>query len=461
MISCIILAAGISKRFHTNLPKVLHKILGKPMVYYPIKAVKDAFDKVDIVLVVSDEDLFRNHLGSLDGITFVTQNPPLGTGDAVKKGLSAVGEDIEDILVLCGDVPLITPETLKKFHQFHVDKKGDVTILTMFLDDPSGYGRIVRCGDGVEEIVEEKDASDEVKKIKEVNTGIYFFKRDLLKECLEKLDRNNAQGEYYLTDVVKKANEMGFSVYPFPIDDYREVLGVNNRWEMSLAIDILRERIIKGLSLSGVTFIDPDTAFVEEGVEMGVDVIIYPNVYIEGDTKVGNGVFIGPNTRIVSSILEDNVEIEGFSVIKESIIRKGTRVGPFSHIRPNSDIGPNAKIGNFVEVKKSRIGQGTKVNHLSYIGDSEVGRDVNVGAGTITCNYDGYRKYKTVIEDEAFIGSDTQLVAPVKVGKKAVIAAGSTITKDVPEGSLAVTRVKQKHIPNWRDRRDRERGGGS
>ncbi len=457
MIGCILLAAGKGKRFKSKVPKVLHKILGRPMFYYPLKAFMDAFSKEPIVVVVQNPEPFRENLHDLPEkrVIFAIQNPPLGTADAVKKGFHKMPENVEDILILMGDVPLIKRKTLRSLYETYKKSGSKAVILTCSLEDPKGYGRIVRDSEGkLLRIVEESDASPEEKRIKEINTGIYIINREFL-EPLDGVSSDNVQGEFYLTDLFR---ERGDDVTTLTLDDPTEVMGVNTRIELVEAIKVIRRRINERLALEGVTFLDPDSVSVDVDVKMGSDVTIYPNVFIEGKSIIGSGVTIGPSTRILSSTIGDDVEIEGFSVIKESVVEKGVKIGPFSHIRPGTTVKEGAKIGNFVEIKKSTIGRGTKINHLAYVGDSEVGEAVNIGAGAITCNYDGYKKYKTIIEDGAFIGSDAQLVAPVRVGKNAVVGAGSTITKDVPDGALAVTRVKQRNVPGWKERIERKRG---
>ncbi len=453
MRGCIVLAAGESKRFRTKKPKVLHNLLGRPMVYYPIRSFLEGIGG-EVVVVVGDVEPFEKALEWLN-VKFAIQNPPLGTGDAVRRGLEVMDPSVKDVFVLCGDAPLVGSDTLRGICELHTATDADVTLAVAELDDPTGYGRVVEKN-GRFRIVEEADASPEEKKVKLVNSGIYVFKKEFLQEALKGLSRENAQGEFYLTDVVSMASKVSV----FKVEDPCEILGVNTRWEFSRVLDIMRKRVLKRLSEEGVTFLDPGATLIEDTVKLARDVVVYPGVHIEGDTVIDEDVVIGPFTRIVSCRIERGVEIEGFSVLKESTIKEGTRIGPFSHIRPGSSIGPRAKIGNFVEVKNSTILEGTKINHLAYVGDSHIGRNVNIGAGTITCNYDGFKKYRTIIEDGAFIGSDTQLVAPVKVGRDAVVAAGSTITKDVPEGALAITRVKQKHIPNWKERSIGRKKGG-
>ncbi len=454
----ILLAAGKGKRFKSKIPKVLHRLLGRPLFHFPALSFFDAFPQGKLVIVVSDKRLFHENLEGLPTkkIELVVQDQPLGTGDAVRKGMEVV-DNAEVVAVLMGDAPLVRSRTLAKMYSVHTGENPDVTLLTAVLDNPKGYGRVKRDSTGkVVSIVEESDASAEDLEIKEVNAGLYMFDPVFLKSELGKLERDNVQREFYLTQLVKKANKVSDCV----AEDPMEVLGINTRLDFEIAFKVFRERITSELSAKGVTFFDRESVLIEPEVEVGRDTLIYPGAVIEGKTKIGEGVVVGPYTRIVSSVIEDGVYIEGFSVIEESIVEKEAKVGPFSHIRPLSRIRTRAKIGNFVEIKKSEIGSGTKINHLAYVGDSKVGKNVNIGAGAITCNYDGFKKHETVIEDGAFIGSDVQLVAPVKVGKNAVVAAGSTITKEVPEGSLAVSRAKQKNIPNWSKRRlERKRGG--
>jgi bifunctional UDP-N-acetylglucosamine pyrophosphorylase/glucosamine-1-phosphate N-acetyltransferase len=385
----------------------------------------------------------------------VLQAEQLGTGHAVQQATEAISTGAGPILVLCADTPLITSKTLQDVVDLHQKSRATITLVTAKVDNPFGYGRVVRGKSGVMRVVEEKDATAAQKKIQEVNAGIYCFDRKFLLASLTVLGKNNAQGEYYLPDTIELAKKKNHRVSAFLCRDSNEVMGVNSRFDLSQAEAILRRRINRQWMLEGVTMVDPDTVFVGNEVRLGSDVVIYPNVMIEGRTRIGVGCVIHPGTRIVNSVIAEKVIVKDYSIIEESEIASDAVVGPFAHLRPGSVIGSRAKIGNFVEVKKSKIGDGSKANHLAYIGDATVGRDVNIGAGVIICNYDGYHKHPTVIEDNVFVGSDSQLVAPVKIGRGALVAAGSTITGDVPADALAISRVPQEIREGFASRRRR------
>jgi bifunctional UDP-N-acetylglucosamine pyrophosphorylase/glucosamine-1-phosphate N-acetyltransferase len=323
-------------------------------------------------------------------------------------------------------------------------------VLTTVVEDPVGYGRILRSPEGwLEKIVEEKDASEKERSIREINTGIYCVKTPFLIEGLGEIGKDNAQGEYYLTDLVEVAKKKGLRCSAHIVSDPVEVMGINTRVDLAVANEVLRQAKLKDLMLSGVTMVDPKTTYVDQTVEVGKDTILYPNCHLQGGTKIGERCILEPNSKVSDSIVGNDVTIRSNSVITESKIEEGASIGPFSHLRPLSEVKTKAKIGNFVEVKKSSIGKGSKANHLAYIGDSFLGESVNIGAGTIFCNYDGFEKHPTVIGDRVFVGSNVELVAPVKVGNGSTIGAGSTITKDVPEGALAISRTKQKNIKGW------------
>ncbi len=356
-------------------------------------------------------------------------------------------------MVLYSDTPLIRTEILENFLKFHGKNENKISLLTAEFDNPTGYGRVVRDeAESVERIIEEGDANKQEKKITEVNPGFYCFRNDgSLWSFLESLNRDNEQGEFYLTDLISIYRRHEFKVGCMKVDEETSLKGVNTRRDLAEAESVFRERKIDELLGSGVTITDPRTSFIDQDAQIGMDTIILPFTHIKGDTKIGQDCVIGPHSFLVNSQIESEVVVR-YSVIEGSRVRTRCQIGPFSHLRPGADIGPEVSIGNYVEVKKSRIKEGTKINHLTYIGDSQIGRKVNVGAGTITCNYDGVRKHKTYIDQGSFIGSNTSLVAPIKIGKNTVVGAGSTLTKDVPDRALAVARKRQVNIKNWTSR---------
>ncbi len=450
-IKCVILAGGQGKRMKSSTPKVLHPLFGKPILMHIVDTVKTLRPR-DIVIVVSE--VISHVLEDIEGIDIVIQRRPLGTGDALKKALEKVKFD-KTLLVMNGDTPLIREETLRRLILLHKKEKNDITFLSFITDEPGSYGRIIRNDDGkVMKIVEAMALKEKDKDIKEVNAGVYLIEPTAV-ELLRSIRKNSISSEYYLTDIIEIARKRGLKVNAHPFADEEEMIGINTRIELSRAIKIMQKRISTRHMENGVTIIDPESVFISPDSEIGMDTVIYPCVYIEGKTRIGRNCMIFPGVRIINSSISDRVIIKDSVVIEESIIEDSVVIGPFTHLRPESHISKNARLGNFVEVKKSFIGEGTKALHLSYIGDAEIGKNVNIGAGTITCNYDGIKKHKTIIEDDVFIGSDTQLVAPIKVSKGAYIGAGSTITKDVPPLSLAISRVSQRHIPDWVKKRKR------
>ncbi len=453
----IVLAAGMGKRMKSDIPKVLHPVLGRPMLSYVLDAVLNLSPKRVVVVVGHGAQEVEKALDSKK-ITYVTQTERLGTGHAANCAHPALKSFKGDILILNGDFPLITPSTLKKFVNEHKKKKVDVSILTALVEDPSGYGRIKRDeGDNVVGIVEEKDATKEERFINEINSGTYCVKSSFLWNALNKVNTRNKQKEYYLTDIVGSAYKNSLKINGSVVLDSDEVVGVNDRLDLSLVESILKWRTNESLMRSGVTLIDPETTYISPKVKIGRDTTIYPNTHIYGETQIGRNSIIGPSTWIDDSKLGNGITIKSSCYIISAVIRNNVTIGPFAHIRPEAEIMDGAKIGNFVEIKKSKIGQGSKVSHLSYIGDTIMGKDVNIGAGTITCNYDGINKHKTTIEDNVFIGSDTMLVAPIRIGKGATTGAGSTISKDVPGDSLAIGRARQTIIKDWK-RKPKEKG---
>jgi len=443
----IILAAGAGTRMRSSSPKVLHKIGGKALLAHAHQLATSVPDSSVNVIYGHGGEQVLAELGGLKA-EWTEQKERLGTGHAVMQVADWINE-AATVLILYGDVPLLRLATVQKL--LGLVSETTMGLLTINLDNPSGYGRIVRdAGGKVTSIVEEKDASPAQREIREVNTGILALNGGRLKGWLGRLDNDNAQGEYYLTDVIALAVGDGILVETTQPEDESEVLGINNRNQLAQLERVYQSRQAQALMEQGVTLLDPARFDLRGEIEsLGMDVEIDVNVVLEGKIKLGDRVKIGPNVHIKDSEIGDGVEILANSVIEQASIGAGSRIGPFARLRPDSKIGEAAHIGNFVEIKKTEVGKGSKINHLSYVGDAIVGAGVNIGAGTITCNYDGANKFLTIIEDGAFIGSDTQLVAPVRVGKNATIGAGSTITKDAPAEELSLSRVKQVSIPGW------------
>ena len=447
--TAIILAAGQGTRMKSKLPKVLHKVLGKPMVQWVIDCLTAAGVTDKITVLGHGAEQVATVVGEQTSIVYQTEQ--LGTGHAVMQGVKALGAENDCVIVICGDTPLLQANTIKSLLAKHNAEKNMVTVLTAQASDPTGYGRIVRNGAQIEAIVEQKDATEEEKTITEINTGTYCFNQQFLLQYLPTLTTNNAQKEYYLTDLIKIANQNQFPVGGYQLDDFSESLGVNNRVQLAQAEQVLRQRKCNEVMLAGVTLIDPASTYIGADVVIGNDTIIYPNVVLEGATVIGSDNIIGMNCRFVDSIIGDNNDIQSTTIV-ESTVGNGCKIGPMAYLRPGTVLADQVKIGDFVEVKKSQIGTGTKIPHLSYVGDAVVGSSVNIGCGTITCNYDGVNKYQTTIKDNAFIGSNTNLVAPVVVEEKAFIGAGSTITKDVPADTLAVVRGELRLKDDWSKR---------
>jgi len=446
-IKTVILAAGKGTRMRSELPKVLHKIAKKPLLKHVYDMSAQLSNNSVKIVIGHGAELVKSTLSDID-VSWVEQKQQLGTGHAVQQVVDQI-EDNDNVLILYGDVPLLKLATVQAL-MANVSET-TLALLTVILDDPTGYGRIVRdSAGGVVKIVEQKDASDAEKLINEGNTGILAVQGKHLKKWLSKLSNSNAQGEYYLTDIIEMAVADQITVITNQPDSADEVLGVNNRQQLAHLERVYQLEQAINLMELGVTLIDPSRFDLRGSVEsVGQDVEIDINVILEGKNHIGNNVKIGANCQIKDAIIGDNVEILANSVIDNAEIGAGSKIGPFARLRPESVLAKDVHIGNFVEIKKSTVADGSKINHLSYIGDTTVGSKVNIGAGTITCNYDGVNKFRTIIEDGAFIGSDTQLVAPVTVGKNATIGAGSTITKDSPENQLTLSRVKQVSLPGW------------
>jgi bifunctional UDP-N-acetylglucosamine pyrophosphorylase/glucosamine-1-phosphate N-acetyltransferase len=449
----VVLAAGKGTRMKSGLPKVLHAAAGLPLIEHVLRTA-DTVSPSSIVIVVGHQaDAVESAMASRPNVRFARQEPQLGTGHALLQAEPALVNSSGTVVLLSGDVPLLTPATLQALVNRHVETGAAATVLTALVDDPTGYGRIERRDGRISAIVEHKDASPEQWLIREINSGIYAFDLAPLFGALRQIGSANAQGEYYLPDLVRIYRERGLIVETVTLDDPREIFGVNSRKELAQIGQLLKMNRNDALMASGVTIVDPATAYIGPDVTIAPDTIIHPNVYLEGHTTIGPGCEIQCGVRIVNSTLEDNVFINSYCVITDSHIGKGARLGPFAHIRPDSHVGEDAHVGNFVELKKTSLGRGSKANHLAYLGDAVIGEKVNVGAGTITCNYDGKKKHQTTIDDGAFIGSDSQLIAPVTVGRGAYVAAGSSITENVPAGSLAISRGKQVNKEGWADRK--------
>ncbi len=449
----VILAAGEGKRMKSALPKVLHQVCAKPMIDYVLETVRDLRPDKVLIVVGHGADKVRDNLKRENSLKLVFQEKQLGTGHAVLKCEKELADFSGTVLVLSGDTPLLSGDTLKNLLELHLKSKAAATLLSANLEGLTGYGRIIRSQMGeVERIIEEKDASKEERNISEVNTGTYCFDKEKLFLALKEVKCENVQKEFYLTDVIEILKRKKEKVAVLLARDEKEVLGVNSRSQLVEVDKILREKINNKWMESGVTIIDPVLTFISSEVLIGKDTIVYPLVFLEGKTTIGENCLIGPSTRLIDVKVGNGSEIT-YSVAKECEIGDEAKVGPFSYIRPGTKIKNKTKVGTFVEIKKSEIGEGSKVPHLSYIGDAFIGKNVNVGAGSITCNFDGVEKHQTIIEDEVFIGSDTMLIAPVKIGERATTGAGSAISRNVPADSLGLERAEQKNIKDWRKKR--------
>lgn len=447
----VVLAAGKGTRMKSTLPKVLHRVGGKSMLQHVLDAASAAGASRNIVVVGFGGDQVKKAIG--EQTEFVVQTEQLGTGHAVLQAAPLLAEDKGTVMVLCGDTPLLTADLLKKLYEEHKAAGAKATVLTAVMPDATGYGRIIRTSSGtVAKIVEHKDATEEERQVKEVNSGIYCFETADLFAALKQVNCENAQGEYYLPDVLEILQKGGEKIWAVAADDYEETLGINSRLQLSGAEKILRRRKNIKLMEDGVTIMDPDSTFVDMDVTVGKDTIIYPGTWLEGTTVVGENCELGPNSRFTNTEIGRDVTAF-FSYAHDCCIGDGVTMGPYVHLRPGTEISAHVKIGNFVEVKNSKIGEASKLPHLSYIGDTDMGSGVNMGCGTITVNYDGSKKYRTTIGNDAFIGCNSNMVAPVSVGDGAYVGAGSTITKDVPPAALAIARERQKNIEGWKDKR--------
>jgi bifunctional UDP-N-acetylglucosamine pyrophosphorylase/glucosamine-1-phosphate N-acetyltransferase len=450
-VAAVILAAGMGTRMKSGLVKVLHPVAGRPMAAWPIAAAREA-GATQVVLVVGHQaDAVRAGFQDIPDIRYALQAEQLGTGHAVGCARGELDGFSGTVLILCGDTPLLTAETLTGLIAFHRAGGATVTVLTAVQDDPFGYGRVIRDGSGkVQRIVEQKDATPEEAAVAEINSGIYCMEAGFLFANIGSIGSDNAQNEFYLTDLVAMAAEQGETCLAMKSSDSDEIMGVNDRVQMAEAARILRRRINRELMLAGVSLVDPDQIYIDPGAIIGNDTVIHPNCSIDAGTIIGSGCVIEGGVSITGCSIGDGCRIKTGSVLEHSQLCTNVTVGPMAHLRPGTVLKDRVKIGNFVETKKIVMGEGSKASHLTYLGDAEIGRDVNIGCGTITCNYDGVNKHRTLIGDDVFIGSDVQLVAPVSVGRNSLVAAGTTVTVDVPPDSLALSRVPQLNKVGWR-----------
>ena len=453
-LTAIILAAGESTRMRSRRPKALHQLCGRSLIDYPVNAARALGARV-IVVVGRGADEVRAAVGRDGDTTFVEQRERRGTGHAVLQAREACG-DADAILVLPGDMPLLSETTLRRLVERHRETGAAATLLTAELADPTGYGRVVRENGRPVSIVEHKDATPEERAIREVGTSTYCFDARLW-PALAAVTPKNTQGEYYLTDVIGILRAGGHRLDAVIAEDAREGLGVNDRKQLAQLAAVMRHRILDRLMAEGVSVIDPDSTYVDDTVEIGADTVLHPGVMLEGRTVIGSESSVGPGSYVSGCRIGDRVRIKPYCVLIDSTVEEDVDLGPFCHLRPLSHVGPHAKIGNFVELKKSKIGRGAKVPHLSYVGDATLGAEVNFGAGAITCNYDGVNKHETIVGDGAFIGTNSSLVAPITVADGAYVGAGSVITKDVPAGALAVTRAPQAIKEGWAERKQKTR----
>jgi bifunctional UDP-N-acetylglucosamine pyrophosphorylase / glucosamine-1-phosphate N-acetyltransferase len=445
----VVLAAGLGKRMCSAQAKVLHHLGGKPLIQHVLRVAQTLCPERLVIVVGHQADEVQEACRD-NGVRFAQQQKQRGTGDAVRAAEKSLAGFAGNVLILCGDVPLLTPATLSRLVHCHQDTKAVLSLLTVSLDDPAGYGRIIRGGDGqVRKIVEDRDASAQEKQLKEINPGIFCARHHFLFSALQRLQTNNAQGEYYLTDIVSMAVESGYPVQTVLVADPFEVTGVNSREDLALMEKTLQERIRSRWMAVGVTLEDPDTVYIDEEVVIDKDTVIGPNTHLKGRTVIGEGCRIDGSAYITNCRLGNRVHVFFSTVLSDSELGDEAEVGPFAHLRGGTQLAAEATIGNFVEVKKSTIGEHTKAKHLAYIGDAEVGRETNIGAGTITCNYDGFHKYRTKIGDRVQVGSDSTLIAPVTLGNDVYVATATTIRKDVPAGALVFNERREQVREGW------------
>lgn len=437
----------------SELPKVLHPIAGRSLIERVLKTAAE-LQPASISLVVGHAaEKVRSHLASRTGLEFVLQEPQLGTGHALLQTAPVLRGKTGTVVLLSGDVPLLTSRTLRNLVETHEEASAAATVLTAEVERPYGYGRIVRNNGRITRIVEERDATPAQREIREINSGIYAFDLEPLFEALGAVNAQNAQGEYYLPDLISIYRKQKRPVTTFSIPQAIEIRGINSRTELAEVSKMVRQQKNEELMAAGVTIIDPATTYIDSDVEVGADTVIHPCVFLEHGTRIGVACEIHAGSRIVNSTIGDRALVRNHSVITDATVAAGACIGPFAHLRPGADVGENAHVGNFVELKQTTLGPGSKANHLAYLGDSSIGAGVNVGAGTITCNYDGAAKHRTTIEDGAFVGSNSTLVAPVNIGRGAYIAAGSAVTEDVPAGALGIGRGRQENKPGWVEKR--------
>jgi bifunctional UDP-N-acetylglucosamine pyrophosphorylase/glucosamine-1-phosphate N-acetyltransferase len=449
-LAAIILAAGKGTRMKSELVKVMHPLAGMPLVAWPVKTARETGATSIVIVVGHQAEKVRDYFAGETDILFACQEEQLGTGHAVASARQSLAGFSGRVLILCGDVPLIKAATIRAMLHHHQQQGAVVTVLTASLKQPFGYGRIIEDQAGrVERIVEEKDAAAGERLVTEINSGIYCVESDFLFSAIATLKNDNVQGEYYLTDIIKRAAAAGLTCVSFPVGEPVEVMGVNDRLQLAEAGMVIRTRINEALMLAGTTIIDPATTYIDQGVRVGRDTTIQPNVHISGDTAIGNNCLIEPSVVIRNCRIGNSVTIKAGSVMTDAIIHDDVAIGPMAHLRPGTELKEHVKIGNFVETKKIVMGEGSKASHLTYLGDAAIGANVNIGCGTITCNYDGVKKHRTIIEDDVFVGSDVQFVAPVTIGRNSLIAAGTTVTKDVPPDSLAIARAPQLNKEGW------------
>ncbi len=448
-LTVLILAAGKGKRMKSEVPKALHQILGRPLLYYILSTARELNPKNIFVITGHKKEMVGDYIkNNFPGVKIIVQEDQSGTAHAVYTAKKKKGNFGKDILILPVDTPLIGAEILKKLIKSKDRSKSEASLITLLLPDPRGYGRIVKNRQGnIAKIIEETDTSAREKKISEVNSSIYCFRTESLFENIQKIKTQNTQNEYYLTDIIEMLVGAGKKVNCLKVPDYTEVMGINDRLQLSELEDIMKKRINENLMKNGVTIRDPHSCYIESTVMVEKDVIIEPSCFIRGKTMIGKNSVIGPFCQITDTAIGEGTRINA-SIVIGSHIGRNNNIGPYSYIRPDTVVGDNVKIGAFCEIKKSDIASGSKVPHLSYIGDTRIGSGVNIGASSVTVNYDGFKKSKTIIGDDVFIGSDTMLIAPVKIGKGAIVAAGSVIYQDVPSNSLAIERGKQKNIKN-------------
>jgi bifunctional UDP-N-acetylglucosamine pyrophosphorylase/glucosamine-1-phosphate N-acetyltransferase len=455
----VILAAGKGTRMKSALPKVLHRVAGVPLIEHVLASAAALHPRSTTVVVGHQADALRSALSQRQSLSFVVQEPQRGTAHALLQTESALRGATGLLVLLSGDVPLLSPETLKTLVDRHTSGGASATVITAVVEDPHGYGRIVRVGEQIARIVEEKDATSAERQIREINSGIYAFALEGLFDAVRSIAAENAQHEYYLPDLVSIYRHKGLVVETVTVSNADEIRGINSRSELAAVSRIVRDQKNAELMASGVTIEDPATAYIDRDVTVGADTVIHPCVFLEGRTTIGAGCEIHSGARIIDSAIGDRVTVLNHSVINGSRVGDGASVGPFAHLRSDVDVREKARVGNFVELKKTVLGAGSKASHLAYLGDATIGEKVNIGAGTITCNYDGVNKNRTIVEDGAFIGSDSQLIAPVTVGKGAYVGSGSTIRDNVPAGALAVSAGKQRNIDGWvaeRKKKDRD-----